>query len=39
VLSYNQNFNTVTVSGPGSWLQPTGIIQPRFAKISATIDF
>ena len=39
VLSYNQNFNTVTVSGPGSWLQPTGIIQPRFVKFSATIDF
>jgi len=39
VLSYNQNFNTTTVSGPGAWLQPTSTIQPRFLKLSATIDF
>jgi Carboxypeptidase regulatory-like domain len=39
VLSYNQNFNTTVLSGPGSWLQPTSVLQPRFVKISATIDF
>jgi hypothetical protein len=39
VLSYNQNFNTTTISGPGAWLQPTSTIQPRFLKLSATIDF
>jgi hypothetical protein len=39
VLSYNQNFNTTVLTGPGSWLQPTSVLQPRFVKISATIDF
>jgi hypothetical protein len=39
VLSYNQNFNTTVLSGPGSWLQPTSVLQPRFIKVSATIDF
>jgi hypothetical protein len=39
VLSYNQNFNTTVLSGPGAWLQPTSVLQPRFVKISATIDF
>ena len=39
VLSYNQNFNTTVLSGAGSWLQPTSVLQPRFVKISATIDF
>jgi hypothetical protein len=39
VLSYSQTFNTTVLSGPGSWLQPTSVIQPRFLKLSATIDF
>ena len=39
VLSYNQTFNTTVLSGPGSWLQPTSVLQPRYVKISATIDF
>jgi len=39
VLSYNQTFNTTVLSGPGSWLQPTSVLQPRFIKVSATIDF
>ena len=39
VLTYNQNFNTTVLSGPGSWLQPTSVLQPRFVKLSATIDF
>jgi hypothetical protein len=34
VLTYNQNF----IPG-GSWLTPTSVLQPRFLKIGATIDF
>jgi hypothetical protein len=34
VLTYNQNF----VLG-GNWLVPTAVLQPRFFKVSATIDF
>ncbi len=39
VLSYSNTFNTTTLTGPGSWLQPQSVIQPRFLKLSATIDF
>jgi hypothetical protein len=39
ILSYNQNYNTTVLTGPGSWLQPTSVLQPRFIKFSATIDF
>jgi hypothetical protein len=34
VLTYNQNF----VPG-GAWLTPTSVLQPRFFKFGATIDF
>ena len=34
VLTYNQNF----IPG-GSWLTPNSVLQPRFLKIGATIDF
>ena len=34
VLTYNQNF----IAG-GNWLVPTSVLQPRFVKIGATIDF
>jgi hypothetical protein len=34
VLSYNQAFNP-----GGTWLTPTGVVAPRFAKISAAFDF
>jgi len=34
VLTYNQNF----IPG-GNWLVPTSVLQPRFFKLSATIDF
>jgi hypothetical protein len=34
VLSYNQAF-----SPTGNWLVPTGVLQPRFLKFSAQIDF
>jgi hypothetical protein len=34
VLTYNQNF----IPG-GSWLTPTSVLQPRFLKIGATIEF
>jgi hypothetical protein len=39
VLSYNQSFNPAVPAGPGGWLQPTSVLQPRFFKLSATIDF
>ena len=39
VLSYNQNYNATVLTGPGSWLQPTSVLQPRFIKFSATVDF
>jgi hypothetical protein len=34
VLTYNQAFNP-----GGTWLAPTTVVQARFAKLSATIDF
>jgi len=40
VLTYNQTFVLPTPANPaGSWLTPTSILQPRFVKFSATIDF
>ncbi len=39
VLSYNLNYNPAVPAGPGGWLQPTSVLQPRFIKLSATIDF
>ena len=34
VLTYNQNFVQ-----NGNWLVPTSVLQPRFFKVAATIDF
>ena len=34
ILTYNQNYNPT-----GNWLVPTSVLQPRFVKISAQIDF
>jgi len=40
VLTYNQNFVLPTAASPsGSWLTPTSVLQPRFVKFSAQIDF
>ena len=40
VLTYNQTFVLPTATNPnGSWLTPTSILQPRFVKFSAQIDF
>ncbi len=40
VLTYNQTFVLPTASNPnGSWLTPTSVLQSRFMKISAQIDF
>ncbi len=40
VLTYNQTFVLPTTANPaGSWLTPTSVLQPRFIKISAQIDF
>jgi hypothetical protein len=38
VLTYNQNF-TPNPAGGYTWLTPTSVLQPRFFKLSATIDF
>jgi hypothetical protein len=35
VLSYNQAFSPTTTL----WLTPTGVLQPRFLKFSAQLDF
>jgi Carboxypeptidase regulatory-like domain len=34
ILTYNQNYIPT-----GNWLVPTGVLQPRFVKFSATFDF
>jgi hypothetical protein len=40
VLTYNQAFVLPSATNPnGSWLTPTNVLQPRFFKISAQIDF
>jgi hypothetical protein len=39
VLTYNQAFVSATATSPGSWLQPTSVLQARFFKVSAQIDF
>jgi Carboxypeptidase regulatory-like domain len=40
VLSYNQTFVLPSATNPnGSWLAPTSVLQPRFVKFSAQIDF
>ena len=40
VLTYNQAFVLPNASNPaGTWLQPTSVLQPRFAKFSVQVDF
>jgi hypothetical protein len=40
VLTYNQAFVLPSAANPnGSWLTPTAVLQPRFFKFSAQIDF
>jgi hypothetical protein len=39
VLTYNQTFSPAVTSGPAAWLRPTSVLQPRFVKFSAQIDF
>jgi hypothetical protein len=41
ILSYNQNFSPAIAAGTGAaaWLAPTGVLQPRFWKFSAQVDF
>jgi hypothetical protein len=39
VLTYNQAFVPATASSAGSWLVPTSMLQARFVKVSAQIDF
>ena len=35
VLTYNQTYSPVTTT----WLRPNSVLQPRFVKISASVDF
>jgi hypothetical protein len=35
ILTYNQSFSTATTT----WLRPNSVLQPRFVKFSAQIDF
>jgi len=39
VLSYNQTFIPTVTSGTANWLRPTSVLQSRYVKISAQIDF
>ena len=39
VLSYNQTFIPTVTSGTSNWLRPTSVLQARYVKISAQIDF
>jgi hypothetical protein len=40
VLTYNQTFVLPTAANPaGSWLRPNSVLQARFVKFSAQIDF
>lgn len=39
VLTYNQTFIPGVTTGSAAWLRPTSILQPRFVKISAQVDF
>ena len=40
VLTYNQAFIPISAANPnGQWLVPTSVLQSRFVKFSASIDF
>jgi hypothetical protein len=40
VLTYNQSFVLPSATTPnGSWLTPNSVLQSRFVKVSAQIDF
>ena len=39
VLTYNQTFVPASATSAGSWLAPTSVLQARFFKVSAQIDF
>jgi hypothetical protein len=39
LLKYNQAFVPATATSAGSWLQPTSVLQARFFRVSAQIDF
>jgi hypothetical protein len=40
VLTYNSAFIPISATNPtGQWLVPTSVLQSRFVKFSASIDF
>jgi hypothetical protein len=38
-VTYNQALVPATATSAGSWLAPTSVLQARFFKVSAQIDF
>jgi hypothetical protein len=38
-VAFNQTFNPAITTGIGSWLQPTQVLNPRFVRFNATVDF
>jgi hypothetical protein len=39
VLTYNQTFIPNVTTGTSAWLRPTSVLQARYVKLSAQIDF
>jgi hypothetical protein len=39
VLTYNQTFVPGVTTGTAAWLRPTSILQARYIRLSAQIDF
>ena len=39
ILTYSQAFVTPQTAATNTWLRPTGVLQARFVKFSAQLDF
>jgi phosphoglucomutase len=39
ILTYNQTFIPNVTTGTSAWLRPTSVLQARYVKLSAQIDF
>jgi len=38
-LTYIQTFSPTVTTGTAAWLRPTSVLQARFVKFSAQLDF